>query len=541
MTAVHIDLIWVTTAFLMGFGVRQAGLPPLIGFLGAGFLLKALGLTEGTLALERIGDIGVMVMLFTIGLKLHIKDLLKPEIWASTGIHTLLTVLAFGTGIYILSIAGLSVFASLTLAQSALIAFALSFSSTVFAVKILEEKGDMSARYGQIAIGVLVFQDILAVIFLTVSKGQFPSIWALGIPLFLFLIRPIIIFFMERTGRGELFSLFGLFVTFGCGAMSFEMVGLKPDLGALVIGAMIANHPRASKLSKSLMNFKDLFLIGFFFNIGMTGIPTLTGLLVAAGLALLVIFKSGLFFYLFTRFKLRARTSLLSTLALSNYSEFGLIVAAIGVYNGWLTNEWLVILALALTISFVLASPLNTDANSVYDRFAQKLKKFQATARLPGELPASTGDTEIAVFGMGRVGTHVYDVARSHFGNKTVAAMDHDKEVVNKHRREGRNVFWGDAADKDLWDQLADRKNKAIRLVVLAMPNHTANMTALKELNAINFSGKVVAMAKYDDEVEKLKEAGATLVFNLYSEVAAVFAEHVCKNYRNENPLSKGE
>ena len=203
-------------------------------------------------------------------------------------------------------------------------------------------------------------------------------------------------------------------------------------------------------------------------------------------------------------------------------------------------HEWLIILALALTISFVLASPLNTAANSVYDRFAQKLKKFQATARLPGELPAATGDTEIAVFGMGRVGTHVYDMARVHFGNKTVAAMDHDKEVVSKHRREGRNVFWGDAADKDLWDQVGERKDKTVRLVVLAMPNHIANMTALKELNSINFSGKVVAMAKYDDEVEKLKQAGATMVFNLYSEAAAGFAEHVCKKHC-DTPLNKGE
>ena len=183
---------------------------------------------------------------------------------------------------------------------------------------------------------------------------------------------------------------------------------------------------------------------------------------------------------------------------------------------------------------------MNTDANSIYDRFAQKLKKFQATDRLPGELPVATGDIEIVVFGMGRIGTHVYDTVRGHFGNKTVTAMDHDKEVVSKHRREGRNVFWGDAADKDLWDQIAERKDKTVRLVVLAMPNHIANMTALKELNIMNFSGEIVAMAKHDDEVEKLKQAGASMVLNLYSEAAAGFAESVCQKHR-ETPLSKGE
>lgn len=536
MAPIHIDLIWISIAFLLGFAVRQVGLPPLIGFLGAGFLLNALGLTEGSLALERIADIGVMVMLFTIGLKLQVRNLLKPEIWATTSIHTVLTVLVFGTGIYVLSASGLPLFTPLTPVQSALIGFALSFSSTVFAVKILEERGAMTSRYGQVAIGILVLQDIIAVVFLTLSKGQLPSIWALGLPLFLFLMRPALIFFMERSGRGELLSLFGLFATFTVGAMAFHHVGLKPDLGALILGAILANHPKASKLSKTLMGFKDLFLIGFFFNIGLTGIPTVANLVVATGLALAVVFKTGLFFFLFTKFKLLARTSLFSTVALTNYSEFGLIVAAVGVKNGWITNEWLIILAMALSVSFVVASPLNTSANSIYDRFAHILKRFQTSTRLPGETPSAAEGIDVVVFGIGRVGSHAYDAAQKHFGNKAVLGFDHDKEVVKKQLQQGRNVFWGDAADKDLWDQVEEagkkrRDGKRACLVVLAMPNQTANLTALRALRSCKFPGIIAAMAKYDDEVEELKQAGAHLAFNLYSEAAAGFAEHIFKNF----------
>lgn len=139
------DPIWVTIAFFLGFAARQVGLPPLVGFLAAGFVLNGIGI-EGGETLDIISDLGVTLLLFTIGLKLHIRSLLKPRIWATGTIHMLITVALFGAAIVGLSLAGTSLFASLDFKQSLLIAFALSFSSTVFAVKVLEAKGEMAAR-----------------------------------------------------------------------------------------------------------------------------------------------------------------------------------------------------------------------------------------------------------------------------------------------------------------------------------------------------------------------------------------------------------
>jgi len=119
------DPLWIFIAFLFGFAVKQVGLPPLIGFLAAGFVLNIFGV-EGGETLDRIADFGVLLLLFSIGLKLNIKSLLRP-------------VVVFGAGFFALSLTGLSLFAGLSLSTSFLIAFALSFSSTVFAVKILEE------------------------------------------------------------------------------------------------------------------------------------------------------------------------------------------------------------------------------------------------------------------------------------------------------------------------------------------------------------------------------------------------------------------
>ena len=202
------DTIFLATAFILGFAARQIGLPPLVGFLAAGFILNGLGFESGPL-LVQFADLGVTLLLFSIGLKLKIETLLKSEIWAGAGLHMAATVVVFGLVIFALSAAGIHLFVGLTLATSALIAFALSFSSTVFAVKALEEMGEVQSLHGRVAIGILIMQDIIAVVFITVSIGRVPSVWSLGL-FGLVLLRPLLFLIMDRCGHGELIPLFGL-------------------------------------------------------------------------------------------------------------------------------------------------------------------------------------------------------------------------------------------------------------------------------------------------------------------------------------------
>ena len=163
------DPILISVAFVLGFASRQAGLPPLVGYLVAGFLLNAMNFAGGALLVD-LKDVGVTLLLFSIGLKLRLGSLAKLEVWAGASLHMIITVVVFGLGIYLLAAAGLPLFSALDLKLALLIAFALSFSSTVFAVKVLEEKAEMSALHGRVAIGILIVQDILAVIFLTAQK-----------------------------------------------------------------------------------------------------------------------------------------------------------------------------------------------------------------------------------------------------------------------------------------------------------------------------------------------------------------------------------
>jgi predicted Kef-type K+ transport protein len=519
-----LDVIWISIAFVLGLAARQLGLPALVGYLVAGFVLYALDIETGE-TLRHFSDLGVTLLLFSIGLKLRLGSLLKPYIWGVASLHMAVIVLLYGAAFAGLGALRLSLFTGLDAATAILVAFALSFSSTVFAVKVLEDKGEMSSFYGGIAIGILIIQDIAAVVFLAASTGKIPSPWALLL-LALIPLRPLLTKIMERAGHGELLILFGLTLALG-GAEVFNWLNVKGDLGALILGVLLSSHHRASDLARALLGFKDLFLVGFFLSIGLTGIPGPEALAIAALLALLIPLKGMLFFWLLSRFRLRARTAFLTSLSLGNYSEFGLIVGTIAVANGWLADTWLLVIAIALAISFILASPLNNASHNLYERYRARLKRFQTHRRIPEEEAIDPGELNILILGMGRVGTGAYDAMRR-LTAESVVGVDLDPETVDDQRQAGRNVIRGSAVDPDFWSRLSI-DHRHIRLVLLAMPLPQENLLAVRQLRNSGYIGPVAAVAKYADDVQTLKQAGVTMVFNLYAEAGTGFAAHVCE------------
>jgi predicted Kef-type K+ transport protein len=526
------DTLAIAVAFLFGFAARQAGLPPLVGFLGAGFALHALGVAGGE-AIQQVADLGVTLLLFTIGLKLKVKGLVRPEIWAGTTIHMAVTVLVLGVAAFVLAGLGLPALAGLEFGTALLLAFALSFSSTVFAVKILEDKGETASLHGRTTIGILITQDAIAVAFLTFSAGELPSPWAFAL-LALPLLRPVLGLIMDRCGHGELIPLFGLFAALGVGAAVFALVGMKPDLGALVLGMLMSDHKRAPEVADSLFGLKEVFLVGFFLHIGLYGAPSLAGLLAALLLVLLVPFKSLLFFLLLTRFRLRARSALLASVSLASYSEFGLIVGSIGVEEGWLGSEWLVIIAIALSVSFALSSPTNRFAHGIYARARPWLRWFESTKHHPEETPIQLGDADIVIFGMGRIGTGAYDHIRETLGYR-VLGIDIDRGLVRRHHAAGRNVIVGDATDSDFWERtMLDRRQA--RLVMLAMPEHNANMYAARRIAAVGSDYLIAAVAQFADDAQQLRAMGVHAAYDTYAEAGAGFAASVREELRDRLP-----
>lgn len=522
------DLLWLGPALITGIAAARCGLPPMVGYLLCGFALNFFGIVDDD-RLIMIGDLGVTLLLFTIGLKLDLRSLLRPVIWAGATLHTGVVVALLGTLLYWMSLTGIKVFASIDIGTALLIGFALSFSSTVFAVKTLEDKGDYQSKYGQTAIGILIMQDIFAVVFLACSTGKVPSAWALG--LFLLIpLRYLLMRLLNHAGHSsELQALYGIALALGSYSL-FETVGIKGDLGALIVGAMLSAHPLAQDVSKRLLGFKDLLLVGFFLSIGMSGNLSLSAVLVALLLTILVLFKVFMFFVVFSRFKMRARTATFSSLILANYSEFGLIVGAIAVSNGWLNEDWLITIALALTMTIIACAPINLHAIRLYDRFKRTIKKFETEALLPEDELPIIGDEKIAVIGMGRLGTSVYDQLVEEYG-KVLIGIDNDPDIVAVHIAAGRNVICADATDAEKWERTIET---SVEIGVIALKRHRENMSIIKTVRRRNKKAIIFAMASYEDEVIELIDAGAEAARNMYTEAGIGLASEVITYYRSK-------
>jgi voltage-gated potassium channel Kch len=391
----------------------------------------------------------------------------------------------------------------------------------VFAVKVLEDRSEINSLYGRIAVGILVMQDVFAVIFLTASTGELPSPWALGLVV-LWPLAKLMRAMLDRVGHGDLQVLYGAFLSLVVGYSLFEAVGVKGDLGALVVGMLLAAHPATAGLAKSLFHLKELFLVGFFLSVGLGALPDASTVLMALALLLVLPLKSALYHGVLMRFGLRTRTGVLSTLALTNYSEFGLIVAAIAVGAGWLSAQWLVVISLALAGSFVLAAPLNAASERVYAWLKGPLARLESPRLLAADRPIEIGQVDAVVLGMGRIGSGAYQRLTEAHGLK-VLGVDNDPTQLVAHQAAGHHVIEGDAVDSDFWDKLV--LPGPLKLVLLAMPSHAGNVFALAQLQHRAFAGRIAAIVEYPEEIELLRGLGADAVFHLRDEAGSAFAD----------------
>lgn len=505
----------LATALVLGILAWRIGLPPLVGFLLTGFLFSALGV-EAPDMLQEIAHAGVLLLLFAVGLKLRLKTLFRLEVWGTALSHLVLVGAAL-SGVFF-SLFGLGWELALILAV------AIGFSSTVLAAKALESSGELRAVHGRVAIGILIVQDLVAVAVLAGLSAEVPSPYA-ALWLLLPLLRPVLSRVLDQVGHGELLVLFGAVSAIAIGGTGFEVVGLSPELGALLLGTLLANHRRAQELSNAIWGLKELFLIGFFLVIGLSGVPTLATLELAAWAMLILPLKIGLLFALLLVFGLRSRTSFLTSLSLATYSEFGLIVISSAVESGRLQNDWLIAAALTVAVSFAAAAWLNARGHRLYERMSGWLGPLERQRPHPDDEPITLGSAEILVVGMGRLGTGAYDYLISK--GQLVAGSDSDPGKLERHRREGRRVVYADAEDATFWQRLNIERLKA---VMLAVPEFNAKKIAGRELRRRGFAGVLSATHVYPEEEALILEAGFNESYNYFTEAGVGFARDIIES-----------
>jgi predicted Kef-type K+ transport protein len=511
----------LVAAFAAGFVARAVGLPPLVGYLVAGFLLHWLGY-ETSKTIDAVAQLGVLLLLFGIGLKLKLRTLARPHVWGTASAFALLATTLIAASLLALGAMGLPLAADLDLRTAALLGFALSFSSTVFAVKALERTNESGSLAGRAAVGVLILQDILAVAFLVATSGGWPSPWALALVPGFLLVRPVAGWVLDRSGHGEILLLLGLTLTVAVGAASFQLVGLKPALGALAAGWMLSAHPRAGELADRLLGLKDLLLVGFFIAIGLEGTPPASAWILGAVLLAALPLRAAVLFLLFTRFRLRARTAVHAALTLSTHSEFGLIVGAAALTAGLVDQAWVSTLAVAVAASYAVASAANAFRYRIYDRWGSALARVERLPPLEEDAVIDCGRARILIFGMGRVGSGAYDEVVERRGS-IVVGVDRDDQTVARQQRAGRKVIRGDALDRDFWERA--RFHSEVELVVASTNNHAANLELVSRTRRFLPAARIAAIATYADQVDELREAGVDVARNLYEEAGQGLAD----------------
>jgi len=518
------EAFWLGSAYVAGLGAKALRLPTLVGFLAAGLLLSLAGVTA-TDSLKQIGDIGVIVLLFTVGLHIRLQNLVRPEVVGVGVIHLLISAALFG-GIFTLF--------GLPPVAAVLVGVALGFSSTVLTAKSLEARSELDSYHGRIAIGILIFQDLAAVGLLVFTGAESPNLWAFGL-LALPLLAPLLGRLMQLSGHEELLLLFGLCMALGAAAL-FTVTGLDAKLGALIMGILLSTHERADELYDKLWGIKEVFLVGFFLQIGLTGFPDMDQLWIVLLLLALLPIKALLFYVLLIAFRLRARTAFMTSISLTAYSEFALIVGAAAVDAGFISAATLVTLALVVAVSYAINAPISSAANQLWARVESMLGRLERhNVPHPDHQPRVLGSTDYLVVGMGRAGSAAYDYIVAQGGRPL--GLDSDPGKISTQLQTGRRVIFGDEQDPMLWDAL---ELGNVRAVVLATPDNWGSIHATELLRQRGFTGPISALIQDPEAQEPLLEAGASAVCLPITQAGIELAEVAMRPEQESAPHTNG-
>jgi hypothetical protein len=207
-------------------------------------------------------------------------------------------------------------------------------------------------------------------------------------------------------------------------------------------------------------------------------------------------------------FRLRARTAFLSSVSLTAYSEFALIVAAGAAAGGLLDNQFLVIVALLVAISYALNAPVSRSVNALWRRLEPRLVPWERDVFHPDHEPRGVGAADYVILGMGRAGTAAYDYLVGQ--GKRPLGFDADPAQIQQQLQAGRRVIYGDANDPELWTGL---NLSSVEGVLMTLSNTTAEINAATNLRGEGFTGFIAALLRYAENKEALQEAGVTVSF----------------------------
>ncbi len=512
---------------------RRLQLPPVLGYLCVGLLVgpTALDWVNDSPDLPDLAELGVVFLLFSLGLEFSLPKMLKLRhvVFGLGSLQVLLSTVVLGGLLYAFGMGASTAF---------LLGAGLSLSSTAIVSKELTSLGEIFSRHGQNAIGVLLFQDVVAVLLLTlvpVFAGSSDQAWywalpaTLGKTVILFVgllfasrfVLPRLFHEVAASRSAELFVLLALVIVL-LTAWLTHLLGLSPALGAFLAGMLLGESHYRHQIEADIRPFRDILLGLFFVSIGMLIDLQLfvhDGLLILGLTLALMLIKGAV---VATLVKLRSsdgETAWRSGLALAQGGEFCFALMAQMQLNSLIPPDIAAYL-LAATFCSMLLTPLLLRAAP---KIAAALhRKPNEEAELE-EIAAQSAELHghVVMCGYGRVGQSIGRFLRSE--NKHFVALDYDPDRIQEAAKGDSSVHYGDARRGDLLRAIGlDRA----RLLVIAVDNTDVAMSVLEEARLITLEVPILVRIRDDSKLAELKAAGATEVVPELLESSLMLASH---------------
>ncbi len=501
------------------FICHRVRIPPIVGFLLTGILTGPYGLrlVHNPHEVELMSEIGVIMLLFTIGLELSISELarLKKPVFIGGGAQVLLTIVAFSS---------LGEFFDLTLNQSLFLGFLAALSSTAIVLKLLQELYRIDSPHGRVTLSVLIFQDIIIVpmmLLVPILAGHSNNLgmslvlllgkFALVLVLVFVVARRLIPWILQLVASvksRELFLLATLGICLGI-AMMTSSLGLSLSLGAFLAGLVISESPYSLCALEGIMPFRDVFTSLFFVSIGMllnTGF-FIEHSLVIFGITLAILFVKFVFAgagVLILGYPVR--TALYVGLALCQVGEFSLVLAKTGLNAGLVGESFYQSFLAASVLTMVLAPFIIKSSPALVKPVMHLRKRFFPNAGVDNEGVASSScyKDHLIIVGYGVGGRHLAQTAKA--SNIPYVIIELNPDTVKTVALQGENILLGDAVHEAVLDHVCIRSAKVLALVI---PDPAAVRRITDLARRMSPGLHIIARTRFLAEIEPLLEIGA--------------------------------
>ncbi len=506
-------------ATVFAFLARLIKQPLIPAYIFAGVVIgpSVLGLITDQGIISMLSEIGIAFLLFVVGMEMEFKKLRSIGQVAVIG-GTIQIILLFGIGYTTASLLGM-----FTTIEALYLGILFAFSSTMVVVKILSDKKELSTLHGRIIIGILILQDVFAIVALsTFSTLEQISWWFFGAAL----LKAILLFFVTvllanflfpavfkfSAHSHELLLLSSITVCF-LFSMALNMLGFSIAVGAFLAGISLANLPYKLEMISRMISLKDFFATIFFVSLGMEmNLLKVSEYLIPALIfsILIIIFKPLIITFITSFFGYSKKTSFFTGTYLAQISEFSLILVAQGVVLGHISESILTMTVTIAVFTIIISTYFMKFSNTIYSRFSDDLGLFDKISKSNNKELSSEPvhkSYKAIIIGYSILG---YSIVRKFQHMKTsFVVIDFNPDVIRKLHHEDVNCIYGDIGDAGLMDKI---NFKDAEIVVSTIPHFKDTKLLIDSIKKVNHKCQIFVTSDSVHHALLLYDEGADYV-----------------------------